>query len=359
MSAHFAFACRRSSWRRSRSPVSSRRLIALRLFQDYTRDADAGRAAARGARARAALRASRRCRRPTRAAAPVFAAAKLEAATGDRLFYVGPSVFPGDGVRPDAPVRRQDVGVDLRGADRIVTFEFTPPGRGPRPSSPPRIRCGSEAGDTAVRRARSSRSRRPSCATRWVTLIAAARARVPRRPRRRRRARAGTCRAGSPGPCSRSRTAADEIAEGRYDVERARGAGRRRDRPPRRSLPRDGRAAGRGGGARAELPDVGLARAAHAADGDPRPRRGAARGRRRPIRSSPSVARRSSRRRRSGSARLVGDVLDLAKLDAHRFTVLTEEVDMGRLVRPRLLDVHRRGAAAGDRLPQRADGASR
>jgi signal transduction histidine kinase len=30
--------------------------------------------------------------------------------------------------------------------------------------------------------------------------------------------------------------------------------------------------------------------------------------------------------------RLVGDVLDLAKLDAHRFTVLREEVDMGRLV---------------------------
>ena len=31
-------------------------------------------------------------------------------------------------------------------------------------------------------------------------------------------------------------------------------------------------------------------------------------------------------------ARLVGDVLDLAKLDAHRFTVLSEEVDMSRLV---------------------------
>src|SRR6476469_877368 len=30
--------------------------------------------------------------------------------------------------------------------------------------------------------------------------------------------------------------------------------------------------------------------------------------------------------------RLVGDVLDLAKLDAHRFTVLQEEVDMGRMV---------------------------
>ena len=31
-------------------------------------------------------------------------------------------------------------------------------------------------------------------------------------------------------------------------------------------------------------------------------------------------------------ARLVGDVLDLAKLDAHRFTVLEEEVDMERLI---------------------------
>jgi signal transduction histidine kinase len=30
--------------------------------------------------------------------------------------------------------------------------------------------------------------------------------------------------------------------------------------------------------------------------------------------------------------RLVGDILDLAKLDAHRFTVLTEEVDMEKLV---------------------------
>ena len=29
--------------------------------------------------------------------------------------------------------------------------------------------------------------------------------------------------------------------------------------------------------------------------------------------------------------RLVGDILDLAKLEAHRFTVLREEVDMGRL----------------------------
>jgi signal transduction histidine kinase len=68
--------------------------------------------------------------------------------------------------------------------------------------------------------------------------------------------------------------------------------------------------------------------------------------------------------------RLVGDVLDLAKLRAHRFTVQTEEVDMGRLVeqaygafgdeaRRRAIDYELRGAAAaptiitdGDRVFQ-------
>ena len=51
--------------------------------------------------------------------------------------------------------------------------------------------------------------------------------------------------------------------------------------------------------------------------------------------------------------RLVGDVLDLAKLDAHRFTVLQEEVDMERLSRARVRGLRRGGAAARDRLPPR------
>ena len=49
--------------------------------------------------------------------------------------------------------------------------------------------------------------------------------------------------------------------------------------------------------------------------------------------------------------RLVGDVLDLAKLRAHRFTVQTEEVDMGRLVEHAYGVVRGRGAAPRDRLP--------
>ena len=54
--------------------------------------------------------------------------------------------------------------------------------------------------------------------------------------------------------------------------------------------------------------------------------------------------------------RLVGDVLDLAKLDAHRFTVLQEEVDMERLVDRAYVDLQRGGAAARDRLPARGRG---
>ena len=51
--------------------------------------------------------------------------------------------------------------------------------------------------------------------------------------------------------------------------------------------------------------------------------------------------------------RLVGDILDLAKLDTHRFTVTREEVDMGDAPRPGVRDVPRRGAAPRDRLPAR------
>ena len=44
--------------------------------------------------------------------------------------------------------------------------------------------------------------------------------------------------------------------------------------------------------------------------------------------------------------RLVGDVLDLAKLDAHRFTVLQEEVDMEQLSSARTRRSAKRRAAA-------------
>ena len=58
---------------------------------------DPQRAPAGGAAGSRSSTRSRPCAPSTRSkAAPTFAAAKLEAATGDRLFYVGPSLFPGE-----------------------------------------------------------------------------------------------------------------------------------------------------------------------------------------------------------------------------------------------------------------------
>src|SRR5215218_3613230 len=100
-------------------------LIALRLFQDYARNQTLSelRQEAGGLAdlyAESAVRAT-----DEEKAAPGFAAAKLEAATGDKLYYVGAPIFPGE----DAGLTRltkEEVGVALRGT-RVVTFEFEPP----------------------------------------------------------------------------------------------------------------------------------------------------------------------------------------------------------------------------------------
>jgi two-component system sensor histidine kinase BaeS len=101
--------------------------IALQLFRDYgqsqTRD-ELRREASGLAQlyADAALRAA-----DEGAAAPDFAAAKIELATGDRIFYAGASVFPGQ----ESGLQRVPVAslpADARSLDRATVFEFTPPG---------------------------------------------------------------------------------------------------------------------------------------------------------------------------------------------------------------------------------------
>src|SRR4030095_10165057 len=54
---------------------------------------------------------------------------------------------------------------------------------------------------------------------------------------------------------------------------------------------------------------------------------------------------------------LVGDVLDLAKLDAHRFTVLTEQVDMGRLLERASSTLSEGARSRGIEYTQELDGA--
>jgi two-component system sensor histidine kinase BaeS len=100
--------------------------LAVRLFQNVTHEEsvqELEREAAGLAQlyARAALRSNDEGSR-----APEFAAGNLERATGDELYYVGVSPFPGQrfGLQQLPRSALGDVELDT---ERVVTFEFTPP----------------------------------------------------------------------------------------------------------------------------------------------------------------------------------------------------------------------------------------
>src|SRR5919201_1833348 len=97
--------------------------IAFRLFQDYTR-AQSLRELRREARgvAELYLERSSQINNP-----PELTPEALEPATGDRLFFVGVSLFPGQktGLRE---LSRRDVNFRRIERRPTVTFEFTPPG---------------------------------------------------------------------------------------------------------------------------------------------------------------------------------------------------------------------------------------
>lgn len=301
-------------------------LIALRLFQEHTRAETLNelRREANGLAqlyAESALRTSDEDR-----AAPVFAAEKLEAATGDRIFYVGTSVFPGD----ESGLTRlseADVGIDVRGADRIVTFEFTPPGETRSylaASHPLRLAEGTPPFGALIVAKRQSELRNA-----WLTLISRLAFAflvsllvvgvlawyLSRR---------------ITGPVLALSQAADEIAEGRYEVEV----------PHVPSGDEIGHLADRFREMAARLGEAEerernfLMSVSHELRTPLTAIRGHVAALREGVVTDPELTEESltvvaEEAERLG--RLVGDVLDLAKLDAHRFTVLTEEVDMGRL----------------------------
>jgi two-component system, OmpR family, sensor kinase len=301
-------------------------LIALRLFQDYTRNETLVelRQEARGLAdlyAESALRAS-----DEEKAAPVFAAERLEAATGDRLFYVGAPLFPGQ----DAGLTRlarADVPVTLP-ESRVVTFEFEPPDE-ERPflaaAHPLQLGDAQQTfGHLIVAKEKSE------LRDAWTTLLerlalaflvalvvmGALAVYLGRRVTR---------------PVLALSDAADEISKGRYDVV-----------VPEVS----------GGGEIGHLADRFREMTARLAEAEELERnflmsvshelrtpltaiRGHVAALREGVVQDPELVEHSletvaAEAERLG--RLVGDVLDLAKLDAHRFTVLSEEVDMGRLI---------------------------
>jgi signal transduction histidine kinase len=101
--------------------------FAVRLFQDVTRSESVSELKREAAGladlyAESALRSSDEGTR-----APEFAAANLELATGDELYYVGASLFPGQRFGLTRLTRDALGGAQLD-PEQVVTFEFTPPG---------------------------------------------------------------------------------------------------------------------------------------------------------------------------------------------------------------------------------------
>jgi signal transduction histidine kinase len=301
-------------------------LIALRLFQSYTRDqsfSELRREASGLAQlyAESALRSV-----DTGQQAPSFAASKLELATGDNIYYVGAPVFPGErsGLHK-LPASVVPPGV--ASIERTLTFEFVPP-RQTRTylaaAEPLRLeKSAAPFGALVVAKPKTELQRQ------WLPLVE-------------RLAIAflfGAVVAGVlswylsrriTGPVLALSDATDEIAAGHYDV----------------------RVEARGGGEIGHLAERFNEMAVRLAESEERERhflmsvshelrtpltaiKGHVDALRDGLVDDPDLVQASLDVVAAESTRLerlVGDVLDLAKLRAHRFTVLTEEVDMGRLV---------------------------
>src|SRR5947207_671341 len=296
-------------------------LIALRLFQGYvlTRSKSQLRREAIGLTevfARQAITANNTGEVPR-------IAKQLERATGDRLFYIGVDPVPGGTIGLD---RLPSGTIDWH-SGRTITFEFTPPDDSRRylaVARPLRLNQKSPAfGDLIVATPKTELTRR------WVPLLKRLAIAslggilvawllawyLSRRITR---------------PVLALSDAADEISRGHYDIAVP-------------SVP--------GGGEIGHLAQRFREMATRLSDAEQQERnflmsvshelrtpltaiRGHVDALREGVASDPAVRAESLDMIASETTRLerlVGDVLDLAKLEAHRFTLLKEEVDMGRL----------------------------
>jgi len=295
-------------------------VVALRLFQSYVLD-----------RSKAQLRREAIGLTEVFAAQAISAnntgevpriAKQLERATGDRLFYIGVDPVPGG----DIGIRRLPPNtVDWR-SGRTITFEFTPIGDQRRylaVARPLRLsKKGPAFGDLIVATPKTELTRR------WIPLL----------ERLAIASLGGIVVAGLLGwwlsrritrPVLALSRATGQIARGSYDV----------------AVPEAGR------GEIGQLANRFREMASRLAEAEQQERnflmsvshelrtpltaiRGHVEALREGVADDPAVRAESLDMIAGESARLerlVGDVLDLAKLEAHRFTLLQEEVDMGRL----------------------------
>jgi signal transduction histidine kinase len=308
--------------------------IAFGLFQDYTRDRAvmelrreaAGISALYSKQAQKALDEDR--------PPPTFQARELERASGNRLFFVGSPVFLGgdSGLRV---LRVREIGDDrwralARGS--TVQFEFTPPNENQellaighplyavedkKKDGPPLGAIVVATSKTELRDQLVPLLERLAAAFAVGVLIAAGlgwylSGRITR-------------------PVRRLAKAADEVAEGRYDVALPDVSGR----DEIGDLAESFREMAHRLAESEELERNFLMTVSHELRTPLTAIRGHVEALREGLVEDPDSRAASLDVIASEGARLerlVGDVLDLAKLDARRFTVLREEVDMARLV---------------------------
>jgi two-component system, OmpR family, sensor kinase len=301
-------------------------VVALRLFQDYARDQSLRELN------REATGLSRLFTQEAGSLEIPYGPALLELTTGDRIYYValeGLDIFPGQedvsGLRR-LPADQQIVDVAALPEGRNTSFEFVPPGED-RPFLAvvrPVEEGGARFGAIIVAKPRADVQER------WVELLERLAVAIA----------GGLMIAGGlawylsrriSGPMRELAEAADEIAEGRYEVHVP-------DVPSGDEI--------------GHLADRFREMAARLAEADERERnflmsvshelrtpltaiRGHVEAIREGVVSEPELVQSSLdvvAAETERLERLVGDVLDLAKLQAHRFTVRQEEVDLGRVL---------------------------
>ena len=300
-------------------------LIAFGLFRSYTRDQAKGelRREAAGLTQLYARQAERSQERGTEP--PFFAARRLEAASGNRLFYIGLDIFSGQttGLRK---LPRSAVDAQALESGETVEFEFTPPGedRNFLAVAHPLFLEQEQVGSLIVAKPEAQLSDQ---AMRLVARLAIALAvglvvtavfawylsgRITR-------------------PVRRLAKAADEVAEGHYDTNVPEVPGR----DEIADLADSFRQMTERLAEAEELERNFLMTVSHELRTPLTAIRGHVEALREGLVEDPET-RTASLNVIAAEAgrleRLVGDVLDLAKLDTRRFTVLREEVDMARLL---------------------------
>jgi signal transduction histidine kinase len=305
-------------------------LISVRLFQDFSRDQtltklkrEAHGIAVLYARANQQSYGNKEDR-----AAPTFATQNLQLATGDKIYFAGPGLFPGQGF---VGLNKLPAGTVDWISGKSGTFEFTPPGAtrtylgaaNPILTVDPNTKVSSSIGAIVVATPKTNVNsvvtpliERLAIAGAFGLLIAAALAwYLSRRIVR---------------PVLQLSDAVDEIAGGTYDVTVP-------DAPGELGhlSSRIGEMAHRLGEVE-EMERNFLMSVSH----ELRTPLTAIRGHVSALLDEGVVVDPESRQQSLETVeaeaqrleRLVGDILDLAKLDTHRFTVLTEEVDMAQLL---------------------------